>query len=652
MCALAVDTQILKTKLYPPRLPEIVARERLQSELDKARSSKLAAIVAGAGYGKSTLAAEFLKKLGSPFVWYQLEDTDSDLSVFLSYLIAGLRDIHPEFGEKTLSHMASASNIREQSRAILSTFVIELDELVAEEVFIALDDFHMVNDSPQITEAMDFLLNHMLPNLHFIILSRSALSIEISHLRARRELRELSEGDLSFTPEETGRLFSEVFGVQLAEQDIAALASSTEGWVAGQVLFYIVLKGKRGDEVSRAIRKSGASLSAVFDYLSKAAYENQPEPVRDFITKTSVLSRMNPLFCDELLGISDSRAILSGLIEDRLFTIPLDDTGSWYRYHHGLRALLQNNLKENFSPDEINDLHLKAASIWEKNGESEEALSHYMTAESYDKAANILEGIFAELLRANRLTLLDREILRLPETVLHEHPMLMLFDTQVASQLGDYDRVMAAARSAADRFEETGEGDKRVLSLVRLAQVYFVTGKLDEAGKTASRVRAALPPGTPYRFELASTEAMISAFVGQAGEADQFLEEVYMNRDELEGTEPETRTLAYCALTLLLQGRLTRAIEIFLNVDRLRETTGLSSSGLHILYGFVSRTYSHLDRLDEAIETADNAVALGEKNGIPPMVFLNRAARAVGWAHLGGTRQGARGCKDRSRYVR
>jgi ATP/maltotriose-dependent transcriptional regulator MalT/DNA-binding SARP family transcriptional activator len=635
MGPVAVDTQILKTKLYPPRLPEIVARERLLAELDKARSSKLAAIVAGAGYGKSTLAAEFLKKLGSPFVWYQLEDTDSDLSVFLLYLIAGLRVVHPEFGEKTLSHMGSASNILEQSRAILSTFIIELDELIAEEVFIALDDFHMVNDSAQITEAMDFLLDHMLPNLHFIILSRSALSLEMSHLRARRELRELSEDDLSFTPEETGKLFSEVFGVPLAEQDIAALASSTEGWVAGQVLFYIVFKGKSSDEVSRAVRNSGASLSAVFDYLSKAAYDNQPEPVRDFITKTSVLSRMNPGFCDELLGISNSRAILSRLIEDRLFTIPLDDTGSWYRYHHGLRALLQNIMKENLPPDEINALHLEAASLWEKNGEPEEALSHYMEAENYDESANILEGIFAQLLSSNRLTLLDRLILRLPEEVLQRRPMLMLLDTQVASQLGDYDRVMAGAQAAANRFEETGEADKLVLALVRLAQAYFVTGKLDEAGETASRVREALPPGTPYRYELASTEAMIAAFVGQAGEADLFLDEVFTQRDELAGTEPETRTLAYCALTLLLQGKLNRALEIFLEVDRLRETTGLSSSGLHILYGFASRAYSHLDRLYEAVETAGNAVILGEKSGIPPMVFLNRAARAVGLACLG-----------------
>ena len=92
MCAVAIEPHILRTKLYPPRLPEIVARERLLQELERARPFKLAAIVAGAGYGKSTLAAEFLQKLESPFVWYQLEDTDSDLTEFLSYLVAGLRE--------------------------------------------------------------------------------------------------------------------------------------------------------------------------------------------------------------------------------------------------------------------------------------------------------------------------------------------------------------------------------------------------------------------------------------------------------------------------------------------------------------------------------------------------------------------------------
>lgn len=106
------EPQILRTKLYPPRLPKIVARDRLLKELEEARHAKLTAIVAGAGYGKSTLAAEFLQPLNRPFVWYQLEDTDCDLSEFITYLVAGLRNIQPDFGEKTLAQMEMAKRGR------------------------------------------------------------------------------------------------------------------------------------------------------------------------------------------------------------------------------------------------------------------------------------------------------------------------------------------------------------------------------------------------------------------------------------------------------------------------------------------------------------------------------------------------------------
>ncbi len=551
--------------------------------------------------------------------------------MFLSYLVAGLKSIHPKFGDKTLSHIETASNIREQSRVILSTFISELDELVGEELFIALDDFHLVNESPQIIEAMDFLLNHMLPNLHFIILSRSALALNQTSLKARRELLELQESHLRFTTEEATRLFNSVFDMQLSREDLEALSESMEGWITGLVLFYLALKDKDSTAARKAVKESGASLTDVVDYLSQTVYGNLPEVVRDFATRTSLLSRMNPQFCNELLEIDDSKAILDYLISERLFTIPLDDAGEWFRYHHQVQSFLRDILRETLSREEARELHLKAAALWEKSGEHEEALGHYLEAQSYDRAAGILVGIFNDLLSANRLTALNREILRLPQGVLREQPMLMLFDTQ----LGGFDPVMADAEASSEKFEEAGESENRVWSLVRLAQAYFVTGKLDEAGETAARVSAAMPQGSPYRYELAATEGMIAAFVGQVGEADHFLDEVFQHRDELKGMEPETRTLAYCSLALLLQGKFHRAIELFYEVDRLLETTGLASTGIPILYGFISRAFSYLDRLEKAVETAGKAVALGERHGVPPMVFLNRAARAVALAFLG-----------------
>jgi LuxR family maltose regulon positive regulatory protein len=633
MCAVAIEPHILRTKLYPPRLPEIVARERLLQDMEKARPFKLAAIVAGAGYGKSTLAAEFLQKLESPFVWYQLEDTDSDLTEFLSYLVAGLRGIHPSFGDKTFSHMTSVANTREHSRAILSTLITELDELIGEELFIALDDFHLVNESLAITEAMEFLLGHMLPNLHFIILSRADLNLALTRLRAGRELLELNEDDLCFSPEETSALFKHIFGMPLDGEDLAALSESTEGWVSGLVLFYLALKGRTGERISAAIRELGPP-SAISEYLSKAVYENQSETLRDFLARTSILSRMNPGFCGELLGIDDTWILLSHLTEGRLFTIPLDDRGEWYRYHHCLDAFLQKTLKENYPPAEVEDLHLSAAALWEKNGEPEEALFHYMEAQSYERAASVLESIAGRLIRSNRVSFLDRELSRMPQQILQDHPRLMLYGTQIASLVGDYGRVLADARGAVEEFEKMGDRDKQAQALLSLAEASVVVGRFDEAEEMSGKARDVMPAGSPFTYKALAVEGMIEILLGRIERAEPLLEEAASHAFEMENEPLRSTILIWCGLAWFLQGRFGRAIEALQQADRLPGSAGLTHTHPY-LYAVLSRIYTYLDRLDEAIESADRGVELGEKHGLAPMSLFSCAARAVARIFLG-----------------
>jgi ATP/maltotriose-dependent transcriptional regulator MalT/DNA-binding SARP family transcriptional activator len=634
MCAVTVEPQILRTKLYPPRLPEIVSRERLLGELYEARTAKLTAIVAGAGYGKSSLVAEFLYKLGRPYVWYHLEDTDSDLSEFLSYLVAGLRNIYEGFGCKTSAHMASVTNVSEQSRAVLSTFITELDELIGEELFIVLDDFHTVNESPMIAEALDFLLGHMLPNLHFFILSRSRLNLPLSRLRACRELLELREADLCFNREETGRLFSDVFNMRLDEEDVHALAESTEGWITGLVLFYLMLKAKAGESVSTAIRESGASLTEALDYLSKSIFESQPEAVRNFITRTSLLSRMNPGLCNELLGIEDAGMLLSYMVMERLFTIPLDEHGEWFRYHNMLKAFLQDKLHEDLSQAEIAELHLRAAGLWEKSGEREQALFHYMEAQSYEEAASVFEEIMHELMLANRVSFLYRELFRLPEDVLKMHPMLMLNGAQIAARFGDYDRVVDAALSAAEGFKESGEREEQALSLLRLAGAFFSVGRPDETREMLLRAREMISPDSEYMSELCAVEGTVLVTTGHDHEADRCIEESLALAAGQQGTELGSRALGFGGMALFLQGRLRRAVEVLGNADKFIERTGLTATH-PFTFALLSRAYAYLDRLEEAKETAERGVALGEEHGLPPMVFFNRASRAAAWACLG-----------------
>lgn len=627
-------TNVLCTKLYPPRLPEIVLRERLLEDLNGARSLKLATIVAGAGYGKSTLAEAFLERAGCPFVWYSLEESDGDLAVFLTYIVAGLRSIHGAFGSNTLEHMQAMGNVAEQSKAVLSTLLAELDALVEEELFIVLDDFQEVNERGPITEAMAFLLDHMLPNIHFLVLSRSALNLDLSNLRVRRELLEIDEDGLAFTADEAASLFGEVFGMPLEEGDLAALSEYTEGWIAGLVLFYLALKGKQGDRVSAAIKELGGPPSAISDFLSKAVYKCQTERVREFLTHTSLLSRMNPRFCNDLLGIEDSHEILAHLTDERLFTIPLDDRGEWYRYHPCLRDFLRRTLQETCSPAEVRDLHRKAAAIWDGQGDVEQVLSHYMEASCHEQAADLLERIDSEMMKANRVSFLYREILHLPRDVLWNHPRLLLRIGQTAAILGDYNRGIEAQRFAAEAFEKAGDDYGRALALLYLAGYYAVTGKPGQALDMTLRAREAIPKGSPYTYYESAGQSLIQVGLGQAERARELLDLVLAHVEEIEAGRLKASTLTWSGGAAFMQGKLNQACDLFRTADVLPEGAGLTMTQ-PFLYALLSRTHAFLDRPEQAGAAAEKGLALGERLGLAPMVFFNRAARAVARACAG-----------------
>lgn len=619
--------QLIRTKLLPPKLPPIVERQKLVEELENARHAKLITIVAGAGYGKSTLAAEFLMSHGAPAVWYQLEESDQDLTVFLVYLVAGLAGIHSGFGNKTLSQLAASENVGQQAKAILSTFITELDELMGEEMFIVLDDFQAVAGAPAINDALTFLLEHMLPSVHLVLCSRSALHLDLSHLRAKRGLMELSEQNLRFTLEETTSLFSEVFHMPLPEQELAALSESTEGWVSGLVLFYIALKGKRSATISEVVDKSQPSLAGAFEYLSKAAYENQPERVRDFARRACVLSRMSPPFCDRLLEIEDSRAVLDYMVSERLFTIPLDDKGQWYRFHHGLRAFLHSTLENENSPEQIRELHLRAARLWEETGEPEQALHHCMEAGEYEKAASLLEEMSEALIAAGRLTYLDRELSCLPVDILDMHPKLLQASAIAAQLSGDFRRTIEAAHSSGEVFGRGGQEEEKALSLVLLAAGMFQMGQFDEVEKTIAAAHAAIPPGSQIRYLLLAVEGQARLFQGNVSKAMRLTEEAMDHFPKPEDAGIAIPLAAYCGGSYFFNGMTSRAVEVYERAIEILEKIDQRAHAVSF-YTYLTAAAAFADRYAEANEIAERSVLLAGELDLPTMTMLSHATRA------------------------
>ncbi len=635
------DAEILRTKLYPPRLPSIVPRREVIEGLRKASSSRLITIIAGAGYGKSTLAAEFLAESKAPFVWYQLEETDADLSTFLTYLVHGIRMKDSEFGSRTLERLRSAANVTTEYQEICAVLLSEIDEWLEGELFIALDDFHSMEGSASIEATLQFLISHSPPGLHFILLSRRRTGLDLSGLAARRELHEVEERDLCFTGPEARTLFYEVFDLPLSDDELLDLHELTEGWVSGLVLVYLAIKGKSRVGMEETIRSFGSHPAKVYDYLTRAIWQRQDEETKEFLMKTSILSRLNPAFCDELLHINNSKGILEHLTDSRMFTNPLDDAGEWYRYHHLLRSLLLETLEERLEALEIARLNRDAALLWEERCDPEQALAHYMEAGELDRAADVLEQIAPGLMEGSRISFLKDQLGMLPDKVLGERPSLLFHLGEIAFIQAKYETALEHYERAVTLFGASGdvESQARALSKARLMN-YTYLQRFDDAARLMEKLRQLVPIGSPLWYGVASEMSAVAYITGDYELADEFLAETLEHIDEVADELTKANALFWCGFTSFARYNYRQAIDILPRAAELAERNNLTLNTMNC-YGMLVACLTCEGMFGEALELARSNIKLVESLDFEtPTKFLFHAGLAM--ALLNMNDEGAR----------
>ena len=255
---------ILATKLYiPPSRRRVVLRPRLVERLNEglAAGNKLTLVSAPAGFGKTTLVGEWVAGCGRPAAWLSLDEGDSDPSRFLAYLIAALQTVAPGIGDGVLTVLQSP-----QPPPLESTLTALLNDIttIPSDVVLVLDDYHVLDARP-VDDALAFLVEHLPPQLHLVIATREDPALPLARLRARGQLTELRAADLRFTPSEAADFLNQVMGLNLTADDIAALETRTEGWIAGLQLAAISLQGR--EDVAGFIRSFAGSHHFVLDYL-------------------------------------------------------------------------------------------------------------------------------------------------------------------------------------------------------------------------------------------------------------------------------------------------------------------------------------------------------------------------------------------------
>lgn len=449
-----MSKRILTTKLYlPPPGPGVLLRPRLIKHLDDGLNDKLTLIIAPAGYGKTTLIGEWVSGCKTPVAMLCLDGGDNDTTRFLTYFIAALQKISTDIGNGISDLLQSPG--RPAIESILSSLINDI-VATSKNFTIVLDDYHLVDSDP-VNGVVSFLLDHLPHNMRMLIATREEPRLNLAQLRARGQLTEIRSSDLRFTRSEAALFFNTMMGLNLSAKDIDLLENRTEGWIAGLKLTAISLRGNR--DVEGFIRSFRGSHRFIADYLAEEVLSKQPEEIRTFLLRTSILNRLCGPLCDAVVmepSINGQRT-LEYLEQANLFLVPMDNERIWYRYHHlfgeWLLRMMRNRSSRSslIGETDISELHIRASGWYEENGLEIEAFQHAVAANDLDRATRLVTGRGMPLhVRGGLLPVLNW-LESLPVEELNKRPILWVMFAgalTTAGQTADVEAKLKAAENA------------------------------------------------------------------------------------------------------------------------------------------------------------------------------------------------------------
>lgn len=565
-----MSESLLVTKLFmPPLRSRAVKRTRLLERLDEGltRGRPLSLVSAPAGFGKTSLVGEWAAGCGRSLAWLSLDEGDKDLQRFLLYLASALMAAEPGCCADAIATLESPQPISTES--ILGLLVNDIDGL-SRDLVLVLDDYHAV-DSPEVDKAVAFFLEHPSPRLHLVIATREDPDLPLSRLRARDMLTELRAADLRFTPEEAGDFFAHSMGLVLAADEVAALESRTEGWVAGLQLAALSLEGEK--EAAGFIKAFSGSHRFVLDYLAEEVFRRQSAGVQAFLLRTSILDRLCGPLCDALRGLgptgqpgneASGQETLEYLDRANLFIIPLDKERRWYRYH----GLFLELLRQRLGKDGAAGLHVRASQWFEGEGFPVEAFRHAVQAGDLDRAERLARSPDMPIHFRGAVTAVLDWLSSLPPLVLDARPALRVLTatlTLVTGSTAGVEDNLRAAERILENAEEEGEA-RHLIGRIAAARATLALTRYQPDAIMAQGRRAieCLPvDDLAFRFTAVWTMAFAHYLLGDRETASRGFEEALAICEV--SRSPVSTQLALCAIGEIQEGanRLHEAAQTY-----------------------------------------------------------------------------------------
>lgn len=606
---LLASTQLLATKLYPPRWgAHLVSRPRLLETLEQGSCCPLTLVTAPAGFGKSTLLAEWLSLRPETTGWLSLDRSDNDPATFWAYVIALLRRMGDQVGELALAMLHAPENVPIET--VLSTLINDV-QASGSSLTMILDDYHLIEDD-EINAAMSFFVERMPPSLRIVLASRSQPALPIARLRGRGLLLEVTRGALRFTPEEAIDFLTATKGIEVSPEIATGLEQRTEGWIAGLHLAALSMRGR--NDYQGFLEAFSGSNRFIADFLVEEVLRQQSDRVRDFLLQTSILDRLCGPLCDTVADEKGSADLLAQLERANLFVISLDDERRWYRYHHLFADVLRARLKAE-RPVFLPALHRRASAWLEVDGDIEAAIRHASLSGDQSRVADLVERSWRRMDRAFLSSKWLEWARGVPSDSVHNRPVLAMGIGWALLDAGKIDEA-SPFLDVAEQYVRSPSGmvvaDERewnalpgTLAAARAYEAQAV-GNLEETERLARQALDLIPPEDHfYRGIPAVTVGMAQLERCELNEAFGSFSEGLRCFEAAGNQHVVDRARVVLADVRFAQGRLTEALSILERVGA-NGARGLAGGAVEA-FRLGAEILVEQARLDEANERLEQA---------------------------------------------
>ena len=601
--------------------------------MDLGLSTLVTLVAAPAGYGKSMLVSHWAESLAGPCAWVSLDEGDSDLGLFLRYVVAAVQKTVPESCEETdeLLHGSQLPPVP----VLVRTLANELDALDAP-FLLVLDDYDRISMDSGVHGFLDALLLHPPEPLRLVLTTRRDPPLSLMALRAARRLTEVRLQDLQFNGPETAELLATSGKVGVGEGALGNLREQVEGWAVGLRLVALALRHVDSPDVFLSELRGG--LPHTQEYLLREVLAAQPSEVRDRMLKASIPDRFCPELLDAVCGPGNpsgpgGRELVDRLERHSLFTISLDARGEWYRYHHLFRDLLRGLLRESAGAEEIAALHSRASEWFESRGLIGESIGYALAAGDVVRAAELVERHRHAELDADRWYVVDSWLTRLPAEIKEQRPGLLLARAWTNFFQLRLDRMASLLEQVEPLLDE--EKTEPGLS----GEVHYFRGYLsywegEEDGRDHfERALERLPEGQQLiPGEAALHHGLARCMTGQKEKAVQELS------DRIRSTDPTravllSRLIGGLILIDLLSGDLPRARVDARQLQDVARRNGLRNTGGWAWYlGACPRLHTHdlASAADHFAQAAEQKYVLESRAVIDSLAGLALTRQLLG----------------------